>query len=117
MAPEERWQKIENTMQFIVEMQARLEANMAEAQARLARTEERDGRINDRLDLWEKRILRLTRIGVREAVRNRKEHARIHGILDRLALRDTEIQEKLDEMTDKLNVLIDIEQRRQPPQQ
>jgi hypothetical protein len=46
---EREWQRLENTIQFIVEQQAKFEQNFAEADRRFAKAEKR-------MDRWDKRM-------------------------------------------------------------
>ena len=97
---EDRLVKIENILRALTE-------NMVAAEAV---SEKRQADWEKRQDRLEQRVDRFARAGLRAVSANRKEHDVIFK-----ALADTTV--RLSEITEKLDALIDIEQRRQPPQQ
>jgi hypothetical protein len=102
-----RFLKIENLLSAFMESLAAAEVA---AEKRQAEWEKRQAEWEKRQERLERRVDRFARAGLAEVRRNRAEHDRIFKTLDSVALR-------LSEMTDKLNAMIKIEQDRQPPQQ
>ncbi len=62
---ERQWQRIENTMRFVVEQQAIFESNFARADRRFAQAERRMDGVERRMDRAERRMDRLERFADR----------------------------------------------------
>ncbi len=102
---------IQKTMEFILEQQAKTEANLAAMATKMSERETVGAATDRRLDRLERSLARLARLGVRsrsninrrmdEYEQYRKEHAEVHRIID----------QNLREITDKLNGLIDVVDR------
>ena len=109
---------IQRTMEFMLQQQARFDANQArfeENQARIeknfAEAEARMDRAEARLDRGEARLDRLERVVAqnnRLVVRLARAGLVLRGNQRRHELRINRIEENLAEVTDKLNVLTDI---------
>lgn len=66
---EREWQRLENTMQFMVEQQAKFEANFAAADKRFARAEGRLEQAERRMDRMERYADRIIKAGERRMAR------------------------------------------------
>jgi hypothetical protein len=66
---EREWQRLENTMRFIVEQQAKFEANFAAADKRFARVEGRLEQADRRMDRMERYADRVIKAGERRMAR------------------------------------------------
>ena len=110
MSPEERWRKIENALETVAERHAEFELYML-------RAEKRQDRADERQDRLERRVALFARAGIREGIRNRQAHIRIDATLDKVGSRLDQTGLRLTKITHKLDAMIDVVQRQQPPQQ
>jgi hypothetical protein len=117
----ERIVKIENLLKALTENMVaaeeaavRRQAEWKEMQADWAQKQADWEKRQDRMD---RRVALFARAGLAEVRRNRKEHDAFDERMNSISKNLDIVGLRLNEMTDKLDAIIKIEQDRQPPQQ
>ena len=97
---------VERTIEFILEQQARTEANLARTTERLDSVAENLDRTVDNLDRMSGRLDRAIRLGVQEARAERRKRRELDEKLTQLAAAQLVTEEKVQNLSDTVQAYL-----------